>query len=371
MSHQLVQRLKWLVRHTIGILLLVLSMGCSPTSDGSVIWYLHDGKEIRSINPRTMEQKVIVQGDEGTWIDRSALSSDGERIAYVLSRTSGQAVWLAKSDGSQARPITRIYAAVGFLWLSNTGLLLFGVDNQDTSLYEGEVISYDSVTGIAQRVDYPEGLSVNPQNRSNGPPGKFRIFQPPFALRRPVGLGHLQITDGQVMGIVDIPINGHQYPDWSFSNLSWTQDTSRIVANASVMVGSVTDLFVTDDQGKTVRRLTFFADDYESDTLSEFAVAPNGKWVAFYVSVSIPRSQGKNTGTSLMLVSTDQSASKVLAETVPQDRIVWSPDSKYVATSFGSPGVSEAPFQLYTVNVETGEKRQMIFEKGQVVFDWR
>jgi Tol biopolymer transport system component len=359
----------WQIGRILWLILAVIS--CSRLSSDPVIWFISGAREIRTINPRTMEQKVIVPKSEDTWIDRVALSPDGQRIVYVLSRKDGEAVWLSRSDGSQAKSLIRNYAATAFLWLSDSKLLLFGVDDSVIDLSEGEVYLYDALGGIAQRVDYPEGLWVAPVGSSIGPSGKFYIPQSFFKWGEPWGIGHLEIINGKIEKVLDIPINGDQYQEWSFGSISATPDIRHMVIVGSEAMFSTRDLFAVDGQGKIVRRLTFFSDDFASIYMSGSPISPDGKWVAFYVSLSHPRLPDKVSDTQLMLMRWDQRESKTLVREFASDHIVWSPDSRYIATSLRLEG-SALTNHLCIINIETGEKQQLVFEEGrQLVFDWR
>ncbi|MBI5030527.1 MAG: hypothetical protein HZB51_08365 [Chloroflexi bacterium] len=116
------------------LLLSVWITSCAPTHN-STIWYFSnvwvnnstENGEIHTIDPITRQIRTIIRVPSQAGISHAALSPDGTHIAYSSGVDfSSNAVWLAKSDGSNSEKFSDDYSNVDFFWLDNQRVVIFG-----------------------------------------------------------------------------------------------------------------------------------------------------------------------------------------------------------------------------------------------------
>jgi TolB protein len=82
------------------------------------------GTEIWQIDPRDGASKPLTRNEPGVWDFRGSPSPDGKWIAFCRAATGeAPALWVMKSDGSEARELTRGWEGRGAdhpRWLVNS-----------------------------------------------------------------------------------------------------------------------------------------------------------------------------------------------------------------------------------------------------------
>ncbi len=180
-----------------GICVCLLTLASARASDtaGSQIWFVNNFSEIRTINPTTLEQRVIIPQKGDTFIELPGLSPDGRRIAYVgPGDGDGSAIWLGDSDGSNDRRISESFAGVSYLWLNDNSLVMMGTNVSYQRPDEGQIALYDLSTQTMRPLVIPEFLSL-----CGSPKRPNRVTS--WSERYPA-LGRLELRDG---ALVEIP----------------------------------------------------------------------------------------------------------------------------------------------------------------------
>jgi hypothetical protein len=343
-------------------------LGCPVQGDEPVIWFVEGNRTIRTMNPTTTQEKVIVAADDQATIGQLEISPDGKMIAYaqyVAGR--GGAIWLATSDGSNAKRLMRDYKRAEFHWLDDAQILLMGVDDLYRNPAKGDVMLYDLTQGATRPVSLLEDPILCSSSSLAASRGWVMMRTPKY------GLGHFQVVGDTLVQILDVPIVTDQFPDWAFGCPVWTPDGGTIVLRAvSGFAGTMSDLFTAQDRGQSVLRLTQFSPDYGLTEMGDVKVSPDGQWVALVIALEHPRSRGLPDATELALVPIGGGAPFLIAEASGASFVAWSPDSRNVAINTYPQNDHSAPLQLHVVDVQTKTIRQLIAnDQQQTVFDWR
>lgn len=358
---------RYFCRSGLSLLLLVLASACAVDADGSEIWYVNNLREIRTINPTTLRQRVVIPQNVDALITNPGLSPDGGKIAYIgPGGGNGSSVWLADSDGSNNRRISQAFAHVSYVWLNDHSLVIMGSGVPYLRPDEGQVVLYDVSAQTTRPLVLPDKLAL-----CGSPRRPDRVTS--WSDRYPA-LGRLQVRDGSLIEIPDVTINVPESIKWRFGRacLSWSADAQKIVILGYGESDNL-DLFATTDGGRTVKRLTNFAENYEQTSTQPFDISPDGKWVIFDVEVYRPADPNLFSGEQIALVATNGGGPEFLMGTSLRGYFAWSPSGKYVAAGLVPRGSKpDYPAELHVINVATKEIKQLIFGQGQQeVFDWR
>ena len=93
---------------------------------------------------------------------------------------------------------------------------------------------------------------------------------------------------------------------------------------------------------------------FRTKRVSDPQVSPDGKWIAYVVTVVNKAENSSNS--DIWLVSSDGKASAQLTRSPKHDRHPrWAPDGKRIAFESNRGG----SFQVYTISVEGGEAKQL------------
>jgi hypothetical protein len=349
------------------VLLGMVLSGCEMTPQEPAIWFIQNAREVRTFNPRTEQQHVIVPAEPDTWIDYPMLSPDGTRITYVKATDiDGSAVWLARADGSEPRRITYPRKTAVSLWITNTQLLIMSRDDPSDSATEQDAI-YDLGTGKLKSITIPENRAACDWYWSSKMPTRVTIWA------KTSGLGHLVVASDKLLQIVDIPVAESQLPNhWKIGCMSWTLDAKTIILVARDEDWRQ-DLFLVSDSGRSVTRLTLFTQEYRTSELVP-SISPDGEWVGLDICVDKGPSSAPLDGCYVGLLGTDHGSFSVLLQTYAVGNIVWSPDSRYFAAGLTARDnyTDTAPKQLHIFDRNSQEIKQVIFDGlQQEVFDWR
>ncbi len=358
---------RYFSRSGLFLLLLVLATACTVDADSSEIWYVNNFREIRTINPTTLRQRVVIPQNADALITNAGLSPNGGKIAYIgPGDGDGSSIWLADSDGSNDRRISQSFADVSYLWLNDRSLVIMGNENKYLPAEEGQITLYDITTQAMQPLVIPDIVSL-----CGNPKRPDRVTS--WSDRYPA-LGRLQVRDDSLVEIPDVTINVPESIKWRFGRacLSWSADAQKVVILGYAESDNL-DLFATTDGGHTISRLTDFAKSYGQASTQPFDISPDGKWVIFDVELYRPVNPDLFSGEQIALVSTNGGSPEFLMETRMLGYFAWSPNSKYVAAGLVPRGSNpDYPAELHVINAATKEIKQLVFGEGQQeVFDWR
>lgn len=354
-------------RRGLSLLLVILASACTVDAGGSRIWYVNNFREIRTIDPSTLRQRVVIPQNADALITNAGLSPDGGKIAYIgPGDGNGSSIWLADSDGANNRRISQTFAHVSYIWLNDHSLVIMGNENKYSPAEEGQITLFDVATQTMRPLVIPDVVSLcgNPR----------RLDRVTSWSDRYPALGRLEVRDGALIEIPDVTINVPDSIKWRFGRacLSWSGNGQTIVIPGYGESDNL-DLFATTDGGRTVKRLTNFAENYEQTSTQPFDISPDGKWVVFDVELHKPVDPSQFSGEQIALVDTNGARLQFLMATSLRGYFAWSPDSRYVAAGLVPRGSKpDYPAELHVINVATMEVKQLIFDEGQQeAFDWR
>jgi Tol biopolymer transport system component len=360
------------------VVVLIALVGCGERTSGPKIWYVWrnvSSAEIRVLDPISNQQRVIVRSERGEDILGADLSPDGQYIAYGINASKGgTSIWLVDARGSSPKQITQGAESVWSSWLDRNSLIVSSGDwIPGPTLPPLDFYIYD----ISMRRIMPVVVSGSQRDLFRCAMNKFSDHPERVALSdnsRPA-LGHLELKDGTIKIVTDSTIDLSEFPELIDADcLSWTPDGKRIVLQGTTVLLKREDLFLASNQGRAVVRLTDFGKDFEQATFSTYAISPDGQWVVAIASLNPRPVFGFPYAATLVLVKTD--TKKVtfmgLPDILGPDRLVWSPDSRYVAITAPKVFDRMSDNQIYVIDIEKKEIRQLANDSGQKeVFDWR
>jgi Tol biopolymer transport system component len=342
------------------------------------IWYIWrdaSSAEIRTLDPSTGQRQVIVRSASGSDILDADISPDGKHVAYLGNDPAQKtSIWLANVDGSNLTQVTPGAETAWYSWLDNNSLILwYGDWIQDPTIPRLDFYTYDTskqkMTPVVVEGDQQD-LFRCALNKFSSHPGLVALSngsQP--------GLGHLEPKDGVIKIVTDFTIDLSIFPELIKADcLSWTPDGKKVALQGTTVMLKHEDLFLVSNQGKSVIRLTDFGRDFQEATFSTYAISPDAQWVVATGSL-LPRPVfGVSGAATLALVKTDTKQVEFmgLPDISSPDRLLWSPDSQYVAITAPKVFDRMSDNQIYTIDVEKKEIKQLTYDGGQKeVFDWR
>jgi len=317
---------------------------------------------------------ITQSGAEGNILGAD-LSPSGMRLAYIKdSPIRGASIWIANRDGSNRMQITEETESAWFSWLDDNSMLLSsGEWIHGPRLPILEFHAYD----IFKRKNTPVVVAGNQRDLFRCALNKFSSHPEIIALSNnsQPALGHLELKDGTIKIATDFTIDLSAFPELIDADcLSWTPDGKRIALQGTTVLLKREDLFLASSQGKSVMRLTDFGKSFERATFSTYAISPDGQWVVAIASLNPRPVFGFPYAATLVLVKTDTQKVEFmgLPDISGPDRLVWSPDSRYVAITAPKVFDRMSDNQIYIIDVEKKEIRQLTNDNGQKeVFDWR
>lgn len=123
----------------------------------------------------------------------------------------------------------------------------------------------------------------------------------------------------------------------------WAPDGSRFISDALPSEFSTEDLYSVSRTGE-VNRLTYFADLYQSVSISEYTWSPTGNKIAFWLDT-----ETINMGPDLAILDLENNIITILCnQGLPYLRPVWSPDGQRLLV-----GLTDNTFTNGVINVST------------------
>lgn len=361
------------------LVVLIALVGCAQKASTPEIWYIWRGvsnAEIRALNPITNQQRLIAQSEAEGNILGADLSPSGKHLAYLKdSPIRGASVWIAERDGFNQIQITEKVESAWYLWLDDNSLLLSsGEWIHGPSLPPLEFYVYNT----SKQKTTPIIIAGNQRDLFRCALNKFSSHPEIIALSNnsQPALGHLElIKDGTIKIVSDFAIDLSEFPELIDADcLSWTPDGKTIAFQGTTVLLKHEDLFLASNQGRSVVRLTDFGKNFEQATFSTYAISPDGQWVVAIASLNPRPVFGFPYARTLVLIKTNTKKVEFmgLSDISGPDRLVWSPDSRYVAITAPKVFDRMSDNQIYLIDVEKKEIRQLTNDSGQKeVFDWR
>lgn len=363
------------------VVVLICTTSCLGKSEQPVIWYeRYDStigvNEIWMLNPMTQQQRRVIWGKS---IGAPALSPSGKHVAYSDRAQRGDIVWVAQTDGINPRQVTQDAEWTFYFWIDDAALVVatsnyipFHTDPLDYYLYD--VLRQQSRPIDVDR-NGPYGDGAGPWNKlSSNPERTARRID-----SKRVEVVHWELRDASIKSITDYTISVAHFPDVaSPCCFSWARDGTKAVFQArDNLQPNIYDLFLASDKGQSVTRLTDFGKNYTYATVQTHAISPDGNWVALIARLGPPDLRNEPYRYDLALANIENRSVEILG----QQRfycslscsvsLIWSPDSRYVATTWTPTGVITEQ-EVFVIDVQSKEIRQLTFDGGlKKVFDWR
>ena len=283
----------------------------------------------------------------GTSAEQVTIAPDAKRMAYSLRDGSGKKqLFLACADGTQSFAVTAPSPELTFFWV-NSQMIQYAVGSfiDDQHLADNDLHGYllDVRFGSLTEIENPyqhEEFRRNPRD-----PDIAALFD------RGGDYYLVGVRTGEQTKIMDMH-GGYVTGEWS-------SDGQNLVFRAllpnSDGTGQGIEMYSVRADGTGLRQITSFADMAPGRYPAEFALSPDGKWIALLL---VEKNSVGMSLRHLYLQSVNESRLVDLGISWRRpDRPVWSPDSHQIA--FVATRVAPGQEDLFTISVDTGEVKQI------------
>ncbi|TAH52019.1 MAG: hypothetical protein EYC68_08555 [Chloroflexota bacterium] len=342
--------------------------GNTPKPAETLIFYRTTDGQVRSINPRTKEQEVILTSRKGDSIRYATLSPDLKFIIYGRHTNQGEAVWLSNINGANPIRVNSPYTITGAGWLAQDRIILYGANGFYKRADEGEIKLYDPYTKQIRSLQSSQNLFTCGENTPTTTFGYLSI-----ANEFGSALGHLEVKDKELGFVPDVWLNLSQIPDLrgGFCQ-SWTQHLEKIIFTGS-LDGRLADLYLATERGQRITRLTDFSRNYNQSWVGPFTISPDGNWALSIVHLAESKRRDHPTGSFLVLVDTRTGDLTDLGKFNSEGNIAWSPEGRFAAVGLSAkdPVTDPEKWDLYILDIATKKLEQITFDgKASTVIDW-
>ncbi len=366
------------------VLLLGMCLGGrTAKAETAKVWYiaLQPKTEIDTLDPTTGQKQVIIRSDIP--INDAGLSSDGKRIAYVtilpgtttLTEKGAYSVWVANADGSNLFRLPADFTQANFVWLNNEQIAIATlrddyVTRANYDFFQWELFDIPSHELTALITNG----AIVPPYALNHADSHVQVFQPD-SQKAVIRFVDWQIQNSTLEQRVRFQVDPAQTPRYvgGYNFISATFDGAKIAFSGLGGKNNM-DIFVATDQGRSVRQLTNFQQDYGLSSGGDLAISPNGRWVIFSMNLGLPRTSDLKTDAEIMLADTDGTTPKFLRSGWGGNygKFVWASDSRHVAVCSDTLDPKQTTPEIYVIDVDTGQIKQLTSDGwSKEVFDWR